>query len=50
MPLRRVAAITILALLVCACTSVSKPSDPTVSDVERRHDEMMRRMGGGSGM
>ena len=50
MSLRRVAAFTILILLVCGCTAATKPSDPTVDDLERRHDEMTRRTGGDSGM
>lgn len=45
--------ITILAALIllqlCGCVTTSKPSGPSVNDLERRHDEMMQRMGGGSG-
>jgi hypothetical protein len=45
--------ITVLAALIllqlCGCVTTSKPSDPTANDLERRHDEMMQRMGGGSG-
>jgi hypothetical protein len=45
--------ITILAALIllqlCGCVAASKPSDPSVNELERRHDEMMQRMGGGSG-
>jgi hypothetical protein len=45
--------ITVLAALIllqlCGCAATSKPSDPSVNELERRHDEMMQRMGGGSG-
>lgn len=45
--------ITVLAALIvlqlCGCTAASRPSDPSVNELERRHDEMMQRMGGGSG-
>jgi hypothetical protein len=45
--------ITVLAALIllqlCGCATTSKPSDPSVNELERRHDEMMQRMGGGSG-
>jgi len=50
MSLRSVAALAALILLqLCGCATASKPSGPTVNDLERRHDEMMQRMGGGSG-
>ena len=45
--------ITLLAALIllqlCSCATTNKPSDPSVNELERRHDEMMQRMGGGSG-
>ena len=45
--------ITVLAALIlvqlCGYVTTSKPSDPSVNELERRHDEMMQRMGGGSG-
>jgi hypothetical protein len=45
--------ITVLAVLIllqlCGCITTSKPSDQSVNELERRHDEMMMRMGGGSG-
>jgi hypothetical protein len=45
--------ITVLAALIllqlCGCAATSKPSDASVNELERRHDEMMQRMGGGSG-
>jgi hypothetical protein len=45
--------ITILAALILlqlsGCVTTSKPSDSSVNELERRHDEMMQRMGGGSG-
>jgi hypothetical protein len=45
--------ITVLAALVllqlCGCITAGKPSDPSVNELERRHDEEMQRMGGGSG-
>jgi cytochrome c556 len=45
--------ITVLAALIvlqlCGCVTTSKPSDPSVNELERRHEEMMQRMGGGSG-
>jgi hypothetical protein len=46
--------ITVLAALIllqlCGCVTASRPSDPSVNELERRHDEEMQRMGGGSGM
>jgi hypothetical protein len=48
--LRSITALTALILLqLCGCVTTSKPSDPSVNELERRHDEMMQRMGGGSG-
>ena len=45
--------ITILAALIllqfCGCVTTGKPSDRSVNELERNHDEMMQRMGGGSG-
>jgi hypothetical protein len=45
--------ITLLAALIllqlCGCATTNKPSAPSVNELERRHDEMMQRMGGGSG-
>ena len=45
--------ITVLAALIllqlCGCVATSNPSDPSINELERRHDEMMQRMGGGSG-
>ena len=50
MSLRSLAALAALILLqLCGCTTVNKPSDPTTNALERNHDEMMQRMGGGSG-
>ena len=40
---------TLILLQLCGCVAANKPSDPTVNELERRHDEMMQRMGGGSG-
>jgi len=45
--------ITVLAALIllqlCGCATTSKTPSPSVNELERRHDEMMQRMGGGSG-
>ena len=45
--------ITILAALIllqlCGCAATNRQSDPSVNELELRHDEMMQRMGGGSG-
>jgi hypothetical protein len=45
--------ITIVAALLlfqlCGCVTASRPSDPAVNELERRHDEEMQRIGGGSG-
>jgi hypothetical protein len=49
MSLRSIAVLAALILLqLCGCVA-NKPSDPAVNELERRHDEMMQRMGGGSG-
>jgi hypothetical protein len=49
MSLRSVLALALLIWLqLAACTTAGKPS-PSIGDVERRHDEMMRGIGGGSG-
>jgi len=49
MSLRSVLALALLIWLqLPACTNAGKPS-PSIGDVERRHDEMMRGIGGGSG-
>jgi len=48
--LRSISVLAALILLqICGCTATSKPSGPSVNELERRHDEMMQRMGGGSG-
>ena len=50
MSLRSITLLADLVLLqLCGCVAASKPSDPSVNELERRHDEMMQRMGGGSG-
>jgi len=50
MSLRSLMVLTALILLqLGGCATTSKPSDPSVNELERRHDEMMQRMGGGSG-
>jgi hypothetical protein len=50
MSLRSIMVLTALILLqLGGCATTSKPSDPSVNELERRHDEMMQRMGGGSG-
>jgi hypothetical protein len=50
MSLRSVTVLTALILLqLCGCVTAGKPSDPTINELERRHDENMQRMGGGSG-
>jgi hypothetical protein len=45
--------ILVLALLIMtqlsACVTAGKPSDPSINEIERRHEEMMRGMGGGGG-
>jgi hypothetical protein len=49
MSLRSIAVLAVLMLLqLCGCAVANKPSDPAVNELERRHDEMMQRMGGGS--
>ena len=48
MSLRSIAALAALILLqLCGCTTTNKPSDPMTNALERQHDEMMQRMGGG---
>jgi hypothetical protein len=50
MSLRSIVVLAALILLqLCGCVVANKPSDPAVNELERRHDEMMQRMGGGSG-
>jgi hypothetical protein len=50
MSLRSLAALAVLILSqLSACATNGKPSDPSINEMERRHDEMMQRMGGGSG-
>ena len=50
MSLRSIAVLAALILLqLCGCVAANKPSDPAVNELERRHDEMMQRMGGDSG-
>ena len=50
MSLRSISVLAALILLqLSGCVTTSKPSDPSVNELERRHDEMMQRMGGGSG-
>jgi hypothetical protein len=49
---RSIAALAVLVLQLlqlCGC-AVSKPSSAAIEQMERRHDEDMQRMGGGSGM
>ncbi|MGZ5903635.1 MAG: hypothetical protein ACXWLB_12490 [Reyranella sp.] len=52
---RSIAAFTALALQLfqlCGCTAnAAKPSNASaIEEMERRHEEDMKRMGGGSGM
>jgi len=50
MSLRSITVLVALILLqLCGCVTAGKPSDPSINEMERRHDEMMQRMGGGSG-
>jgi hypothetical protein len=50
MSLRSITVFAVLILLqLCGCAAGLKPSDPAVNELERRHDEEMQRMGGGSG-
>ena len=47
MSLRSITVLAVLLLVqLCGCVSTNKPS---TNDLERNHDEMMQRMGGGSG-
>ena len=52
MSLRSIMILAALILLqLCGCVAASRPSDPAVNELERRHDEeMLRTGGGGSGM
>jgi hypothetical protein len=55
MPPRSVAAFTALVLQLfqlCGCTAnAAKPSNAAaIEEMERRHEEVMKTMGGGSGM
>lgn len=43
------AALVLELLQLCGC-AVSKPSNAAIEQMERRHEEDMQRMGGGSGM
>ena len=43
------AALVLQLLQLCGC-AVSKPSNAAIEQMERRHEEDMQRMGGGSGM
>ena len=51
MSLRSIAVLAALILLqLCGCAATAgKSSNVTVEELERRHDEMMQRIGGGSG-
>ncbi len=51
MSLRSIAVLATLILLqLCGCAATAgKSSNVTVEELERRHDEMMQRIGGGSG-
>jgi hypothetical protein len=50
MSLRSLAILAALILLqLCGCAAATKPSDPAVNELERRHDEMMLRTGSGGG-
>jgi hypothetical protein len=50
MSLRSLAILPALIVLqLCGCIATTKPSDPAINELERRHDEMMQRTGGGSG-
>jgi hypothetical protein len=51
MSLRSLAILAALILLqLCGCAAATKPSDPAVNELERRHGEMMLRTGGGGSM
>jgi len=39
----------LILVQLSGCVTTSKPSGPSVNELERRHEEMMQRMGGGSG-
>ena len=50
MSLRFVVVLAALILLqLCGCLTANKSSDPAPNNLERNHDEMMQRTGGGSG-
>ena len=50
MSLRSIAILAALILFqLCGCITASKTSNPSGNELEHRHDEMMQRMGGGSG-
>ncbi|MBY0318017.1 MAG: hypothetical protein K2X72_04785 [Reyranella sp.] len=50
MSLRSISVLAALILLqLCGCVTTNKTSAPSVNELERHHDEMMQRMGGGSG-
>jgi hypothetical protein len=48
MSLRSLAALGLL-LFLWGCNTVGKPADPSINEIEHRHDEMMRGVGGGGG-
>jgi hypothetical protein len=48
MSLRSLAALGLL-LFLWACNAPGKPTDPSINEIEHRHDEMMRGLGGGGG-
>ena len=49
MSLRSLVTLAALILLqLCGCANASRPSDPTVNELEQRHYEMMQRTGSGS--
>lgn len=50
MSLRTISALAAMILLqLGGCVTASRTSDPSVNVLEQRHEEMMQRMGGGSG-
>ena len=48
MSLRSLAALGLL-LFLWGCNTPAKPADPSINEIEHRHDEMMRGVGGGGG-
>ena len=49
MSLRSIPILAALLLFqLCGCVTASRPSDPAVNELERRHDEEMLRTGGGA--